>query len=77
MKSSCNKFYVSGAPFPRNLRKSRRNRNHKRQVGAELSQAQSQPDSQEYIVTENDIEERNPIVISTQEIYLSEGAKAL
>ena len=55
VKSSCNKFYVSGAPFPRNLRKSRRNRNHKRQVGAELSQAQSQPDSQEYIVTENDM----------------------
>ena len=67
IKAAANKFNLTGAPFPRNLRKCRRNRKRKRNLAQ----------SQEYSVTEEDIEERNPIILSTQNVELSDGAKAL
>ena len=56
-----------GAPFPKNLRKSRRNRPHRRD-GVH---------SQEYVVTAEDVEERNPIIASKQVVNISEDGKAL
>ena len=57
-----------GAPFPNNLRPSRRNRPHTR------SQTQN---SQEYVVSVEDLEERNPIVASKQVVDIPEDGKAL
>ena len=57
---------LPGAPFPKYLRESRRNRPHHRINNC-----------QEYIVTPEDLEERNPIILSSQDVELSEDAKAL
>jgi hypothetical protein len=58
---------VKGAPFPMNLRKARRNRPHKRKKNQ----------NQEYEISEEDLEKRNPIIISKQAIDISEDGKSL
>ena len=58
-----------GAPFPKNLRKSRVNRAHHRM--------QQQANSQEYQVTPEDLVERDPIILTDQIVELSDDAKAL
>ena len=57
---------ISGAKFPSNLRKSRKNRPHHRKET-----------SQEYVITPEDLEERNPIILSNQNVELLEDEKAL
>ena len=60
---------VFGAPFPKYLRPARRNRPHRR--------TRVNNNNQEYIVTAEDLEERNPIIASKKDLDISEDAKAL
>ena len=56
------------APFPKNLRKTKRLRpNHRDQ----------EPVNQGFQVTPEDLEERNPIILTSQPVNLSEDVKAL
>ena len=58
-----------GAPFPKNKRKSAINRAH--------HPMQQETNCQEYQVTPEDLVERDPIILSAQNVDLSEDAKAL
>ena len=60
---------VLGAPFLKYLRKARRNRPHKRNG--------VQRNDQEYVVTAEDLEDRNPIMASKKDLNISEDSKAL
>ena len=60
---------VFGAPFPKYLRPARRNRPHRR--------TKVNRNDQEYTVTAEDLEERNPILASKKDLDISEDAKAL
>jgi hypothetical protein len=64
---------VLGAPFPKYMRKARRNRPHKRN----RNQGNGVRNDQEYVVTAADLEERNPIIASKKDIEISEDGKAL
>ena len=66
-KKKPNNGEVMGAPFPKYLREARRDRPHNRQVG----------NSQEYQVTPEDLEERNPINLSSQDVVFTEDVKGL
>ena len=65
-KKKENNGEISGAPFPQNLRKARRGRPQQPRVN-----------TQEYQVTAEDLEERNPIILSNQNVELDEDAKSL
>ena len=56
---------VRGAPFPQNLRPSRRNR------------PKFNPPKQNIQISEEDLEKRNPVVVTEREVILSEGHKSL
>ena len=64
---------VQGAPFPKYMRKARRNRPHRR----DRNNVNVIRNDQEYVVTAADLEERNPIIASKKNIEISEDAKAL
>jgi hypothetical protein len=58
-----------GPPFPKNVRPIRRNRPHRRN--------RVQNDDQEYVVTAEDLADRNPIITIKQVMDISEEGKAL
>ena len=64
LKGMC--FAYPGAPFPQNLRYSRRNRPHRNRIPP-----------QNYTPTQEDLEIRNPILASKKDIVISEGGKSL
>ena len=67
-KSKENNGELLAAPFPKNLRKTKRLRpNHRDQ----------EPVNQGFQVTPEDLEERNPIILTSQPVNLSEDVKAL
>ena len=57
---------VTGSPFPQNLRPHRRNRPHRKTAPP-----------QTYIPTAEDLEERNPVIISKQNIEIGQAGKSL
>ena len=60
---------VFGAPFPKYIRPARRNRPNRR--------TRVNNNNQEYVVTADDLEERNPIIASKKDLDISDDAKAL